>query len=727
MIQPCLINHVQSSLDGIIYLSYQHLKCRRNTKRRRVAEGNVSMKRISLESFSIFLCRVWSAVIRLISTLDRLIRSRSNSNIIAKAPVGRGNGAPRGRGSNKSRATSKDQYETTKAKGSGGKPIKSNGKPNKFRSSAASGNPAHKTHKMSMMNEAKHTVRVGFSNSLTYRKMPIQFVKSVEIYDPNAFMKKLKNLTLNEEKPDESLEGEDSSIAIYPSESFLADDELEVTVEEVSQPIESLSENLQTMSDTAGIQDFSDSKDSGESDDLEEESENLSDSDVNIANAAVQREAYSDSDSSPDESISDLSDAYFDEDNLEILMAENSSDSESGVTLSDSDDYSEEDEEDYDEEDDQSQDQDQDNSEVDQYFVDCLSGMAFREFGGPDDISLEEVQDTLEPLGFSKNQTRKNLAKLGHLSEESDLDDLDQIIAASHEAGDNLDSDDPYNMDDYDDEDMPYGYADEDGLQDLLKSGKNWTGGQEQFLYPDRIQTDRPKKFKKSRPPDFGVEGELKDYLVEQWLKSRESKRLKKAEREKLRAQGKLGRRGRKDRNPDAIHDLFDKYEDQMTVDQCVLELDQFLHDSPSNVLFFPPLDNNANWIIKQLVKAYYMKAQVQNNCVLATRTRKTVGIVDINTVQKFLGRRKLFPRIDKKLEKTFTRGPRRERTPKMWIAEGHIVGEAAEEISNDNIGHQLLTKMGWKQGSGLGHELRTGISEPVMARVKKSKSGLGA
>ncbi|ONM58967.1 SURP and G-patch domain-containing protein 1-like protein [Zea mays] len=54
---------------------------------------------------------------------------------------------------------------------------------------------------------------------------------------------------------------------------------------------------------------------------------------------------------------------------------------------------------------------------------------------------------------------------------------------------------------------------------------------------------------------------------------------------------------------------------------------------------------------------------------------------------------------------------------------------EAAEKakIQADNIGHKLLSKMGWREGEGLGSE-RRGRADPVMAGdVKKDHLGVGA
>lgn len=48
-------------------------------------------------------------------------------------------------------------------------------------------------------------------------------------------------------------------------------------------------------------------------------------------------------------------------------------------------------------------------------------------------------------------------------------------------------------------------------------------------------------------------------------------------------------------------------------------------------------------------------------------------------------------------------------------------------KIQADNVGHRLLSKMGWKEGEGLGGS-RKGISDPIMAgNIKKNNLGVGA
>lgn len=53
--------------------------------------------------------------------------------------------------------------------------------------------------------------------------------------------------------------------------------------------------------------------------------------------------------------------------------------------------------------------------------------------------------------------------------------------------------------------------------------------------------------------------------------------------------------------------------------------------------------------------------------------------------------------------------------------AEGRLVGEGADRIAADNIGHQMLAKMGWAAGEQIGRA--GGLAEPLTAVVKTNKA----
>jgi hypothetical protein len=70
---------------------------------------------------------------------------------------------------------------------------------------------------------------------------------------------------------------------------------------------------------------------------------------------------------------------------------------------------------------------------------------------------------------------------------------------------------------------------------------------------------------------------------------------------------------------------------------------------------------------------------------------------------------------------------PNKPRKDTPYNREGDIVGATAPEISSSSKGRQMLEKMGWKSGSGLGKEgSDMGILSPIEAVVKTSRAGLG-
>ncbi|KFH65581.1 hypothetical protein MVEG_09057 [Podila verticillata NRRL 6337] len=58
-------------------------------------------------------------------------------------------------------------------------------------------------------------------------------------------------------------------------------------------------------------------------------------------------------------------------------------------------------------------------------------------------------------------------------------------------------------------------------------------------------------------------------------------------------------------------------------------------------------------------------------------------------------------------------------------IVHGAVVGAEASEISTENLGHRMLSKMGWSPGVGLGAS-GEGITQPIEAIMRSNRRGLG-
>ncbi|KAF9925476.1 G patch domain-containing protein 2 [Modicella reniformis] len=68
-----------------------------------------------------------------------------------------------------------------------------------------------------------------------------------------------------------------------------------------------------------------------------------------------------------------------------------------------------------------------------------------------------------------------------------------------------------------------------------------------------------------------------------------------------------------------------------------------------------------------------------------------------------------------------------RERSgpPASVVTDGTVISSSASAISVDNVGHRMLSKMGWSPGAGLGAS-EGGIAKPIEAVMKRSRQGLG-
>lgn len=88
---------------------------------------------------------------------------------------------------------------------------------------------------------------------------------------------------------------------------------------------------------------------------------------------------------------------------------------------------------------------------------------------------------------------------------------------------------------------------------------------------------------------------------------------------------------------------------------------------------------------------------------------------------------RKHFPRLDMKGKGKGKARPRGGAgSAAVTYMEGEVVGASAKELGQENKGRNMLEKMGWSMGMGLGSLDNKGILQPVAHVVKRTKAGLG-
>ena len=252
----------------------------------------------------------------------------------------------------------------------------------------------------------------------------------------------------------------------------------------------------------------------------------------------------------------------------------------------------------------------------------------------------------------------------------------------------------------------------------------------------DIMDTERPslKPKKKGRrgqmPFELLDDSDLNEQLQNAWENDRDKKRLKKAEREELRQQGLLGRKGK-------APNLKVKYKDGIQMEDVLEEMREFLVGD-MQTLALPPMDAHRRATIHQAAAHFKLTSRSRGDgfdrftvLTKTTRTRTyTDNEFDKAILHKGLIKRLSGPAFSQKGERAFKKsatvrfGGARGK-PTTGYRDGETVGANAPEIGPENKGHALLAKMGWSKGMALGALDNKGILQPIPHTVKMTKAGL--
>lgn len=229
---------------------------------------------------------------------------------------------------------------------------------------------------------------------------------------------------------------------------------------------------------------------------------------------------------------------------------------------------------------------------------------------------------------------------------------------------------------------------------------------------------------------------ELKTKMVETWENDRKKKRLKKAEREKFRAQGLLGAASKKGKS-----DLSQKYLQGLTMTQVHEEIRIFLNDESQSSRPFPPMDKRDRKALHNIAHMLNLKSKSVGSgpkrFPVLYKTARTAAYEEsyFNRVVSMSSRSFLKNaqysggngkqgKLPKHAKVWGTRGGGYDRAA-VSLRNGEVVGANAAEIGRDNIGHKLMEKMGWTKGMALGKD-GEGLLVPVEQVMRSGKAGLG-
>ena len=385
--------------------------------------------------------------------------------------------------------------------------------------------------------------------------------------------------------------------------------------------------------------------------------------------------------------------------------------------------------------------------------------------GGFNDSDLEEevLEDELE---YTEREQWEDEEDLRQRRQEAMTDEqIARLFAKQQEFG--IDGDDLV-IDDgtYDADGVGDIAAARAGLADISNSGfgrsanrngmrRRGKGGNGSVAFPDAsaladtveqygengfdiMDFDRPslRQTKGGRkgglPPEMeNIEDDgLKQNLADTWENDRSKKRLKKAEREELRAQGMLGAAGRKGKA-----DLSQKYQIGMTMTQIQDELRAFLQNDGQTSRPFPPMGKNDRKDLHELANALNLKSKSvsmgKDRFPVLYKTSLTVKYDSWSFDKTMSAWGKGWLNRDKKFGKGKKKAPAKVRPfggaggAAAGLRNGEVVGASAAEIGRDNFGHKLMERMGWSRGMALGKE-GEGRLLPVEQVMRSGKAGLG-
>ena len=242
---------------------------------------------------------------------------------------------------------------------------------------------------------------------------------------------------------------------------------------------------------------------------------------------------------------------------------------------------------------------------------------------------------------------------------------------------------------------------------------------------------------------------ELSDSELEQsiqiaWEKDRTKKKMRKQERQELRAQGLLGKQNKVD--------LKAKYSEGISIIEVKKEIKDFLLSSldrcvtsillfnlrllPETSLPLPPMGHEHRKMVHEIANVFKLKSKSigggKSRFPVLYKTSRTMQYnkETLKAAESVLASGRFLPRMDRAKMKSSQIGRGRRggvASAGVSYRDGEVVGAAAPEIGLENRGRTMLERMGWSTGTALGAlNNNRGLVQPVAQVVKTSRSGLG-
>lgn len=234
---------------------------------------------------------------------------------------------------------------------------------------------------------------------------------------------------------------------------------------------------------------------------------------------------------------------------------------------------------------------------------------------------------------------------------------------------------------------------------------------------------------------------ELEAVLVAQWKKDRAGKGSKKRERQRLHKEGLIGKKGKRAR---MAHALPNAGNDELhSIHEHIKRFVTSAEYAGIEQLPMPVMEKPIRRAAHMIAQIYGLTSSSQGTgkrryITFYKTARCTVPDADFVEEALFRARRSLG--FNSKFRDTLPPDPSRrgEKQQKgkqvkgrsgqdgSRLRDGDLVGADAPEIAMQNKGRQMLEKLGWLRGTGLGAAGNEGMNIPLFATIKISKVGLG-
>ena len=335
-------------------------------------------------------------------------------------------------------------------------------------------------------------------------------------------------------------------------------------------------------------------------------------------------------------------------------------------------------------------------------------------------IDENEVIDYALSNGVKEHRLKKFLSFITKgMVDEPESESEPEVYISDTDSEEEEDDDEEEMDPDQDD----YDYDLDENLEDLIAYSKASTQGLIPFEDRD-FSRNTPAKYRRTFD-DLDIDEELQESLSRQLQTFKANKKKKKHERDDQRLEEAILR-----------NDMLIKYPVSITIRQIKSEFEQLLKDESRESMSFPTLDTHGHKTIQKLADCYHMsvlkagKQGVRKYLKIVKNKGTFKNYPNYDLIDKILRGRPIFHRIDKKpqyAKKGEKKNPHKSRggSSQTRFKEGDIVGAEAPEIGESNLGRQMLQKLGWVQGQGLGVDGNKGINQPIVAKVKITKTGI--